>query len=133
MALVSALCVSAVDSFFLEKQRYPGTVDAELKADEDALWDHMQRVASTVTSPATNGDDGMMQVEGEEPQQRAGVKREHAVEMTRYGAAEIHNIAAILGGIGAQEAVKVLTQQYVPLNHTLVYNGIASIGAVYQL
>lgn len=32
-----------------------------------------------------------------------------------------------------QEAVKVLTQQYVPLNNTFVYNGVASTGGSYQL
>lgn len=32
-----------------------------------------------------------------------------------------------------QEAVKVLTQQYVPLNNTFVYNGIASTGGSYHL
>jgi NEDD8-activating enzyme E1 regulatory subunit len=51
----------------------------------------------------------------------------------RYGAAELHNIAAILGGIGSQEAVKVLTQQYVPLTNTFVYNGVASVGGSYCL
>jgi hypothetical protein len=35
------------------------------------------------------------------------VTREHAVELVRYAAGEIHNIAAIMGGIGSQEAVKV--------------------------
>jgi amyloid beta precursor protein binding protein 1 len=42
-------------------------------------------------------------------------------------------VAAILGGVGSQEAVKVLTQQYVPVDHTFVYNGIASVGARYAL
>lgn len=32
-----------------------------------------------------------------------------------------------------QEAVKVLTQQYVPLNNTFVYNGLASVGGSYRL
>lgn len=34
---------------------------------------------------------------------------------------------------GAQEAVKVLTQQYVPLNNTFIYNGLASVGGSYRL
>ncbi|KAM3570614.1 hypothetical protein VYU27_007331 [Nannochloropsis oceanica] len=32
-----------------------------------------------------------------------------------------------------KEAVKILTQQYVPVNNTLLYNGIASVGGVYRL
>ena len=54
-----------------------------------------------------------------------------ATEMTRYGAAEVHNVAAVVGGVASQEAVKLLTQQYTPLQHTYVYNGIASTAAVY--
>ena len=57
---------------------------------------------------------------------------QYAQELVRYGNAEVHNIASIVGGVGSQEAVKLITGQYVPINHTYVYNGIASIGGVYQ-
>lgn len=55
-----------------------------------------------------------------------------AAEMTRYGAAELHPVAAVVGGVAAQEAVKVITGQYTPIDHTYVYNGIASTAAVYR-
>ena len=55
-----------------------------------------------------------------------------ATEMVRYGAAQVHNVAAIVGGVASQEAVKVITGQYTPMAGTYVYNGIASIGGVYQ-
>ena len=61
------------------------------------------------------------------------VTRAHAIEITRYGGCELHNISAMIGGIAAQEAVKIITHQYVPLNNTYVYNGIASCGATYDL
>jgi amyloid beta precursor protein binding protein 1 len=57
----------------------------------------------------------------------------HAQEICRYGACELHNISSIIGGIAAQEAVKILTRQYVSLNNTYIYNGITSIGATYKL
>ena len=47
---------------------------------------------------------------------------------TRYGAGELHATAALIGGIVAQEAVKLITHQYTPLNNTYVWNGIAGIG-----
>lgn len=50
---------------------------------------------------------------------------------TRYGAAELHAVASLMGGIAAQEAVKLLTHQYVPLNNTYVYVGIAGAGGVF--
>jgi len=45
-------------------------------------------------------------------------------EIARYGASEIHNVSAFIGGVAAQEVIKILTKQYVPLNNTLIYNGI---------
>lgn len=59
--------------------------------------------------------------------------KDHASEMVRYGAAELHNIAALMGGIASQEIVKLLTRQYTPLNNTYIYNGITCSGAVYEL
>ena len=37
---------------------------------------------------------------------------------------ELHGVSSYLGGIVAQEVIKVLTQQYVPIDNTLFYNGI---------
>jgi amyloid beta precursor protein binding protein 1 len=38
------------------------------------------------------------------------------------------NIAAVVGGIAAQEAVKLITKQYEPLDHTYFFNGISATG-----
>jgi NEDD8-activating enzyme E1 regulatory subunit len=57
---------------------------------------------------------------------------DYATEMTRYGNAEIHNVASVIGGVASQEAVKIITGQYVPIDNTYIYNGIASIGGVYR-
>nr|CDS33444.1 NEDD8 activating enzyme E1 regulatory subunit [Hymenolepis microstoma] len=45
-------------------------------------------------------------------------------EMCRFGGGEIHSIAAFMGGIAAQEVVKLVTHQFVPICHPLIYNGI---------
>lgn len=54
-------------------------------------------------------------------------------EFTRYANAEIHNIASVVGGVASQEAVKIITGQYIPLDNTYVFNGIASTAGVYRL
>ena len=46
----------------------------------------------------------------------------------RYGAGELHAVAALVGAIVAQEAVKLLTHQYLPLNNTYVWVGVAGVG-----
>ena len=42
----------------------------------------------------------------------------------RYGASELHSIAAFMGGMLAQETIKIITGQFVPFNNTLIYNGM---------
>jgi len=61
------------------------------------------------------------------------VSASHAKEMVRFAGCEPHAIAALVGGIASQEAVKLITGQYIPLNNTFVYNGIAGVGAQYRL
>jgi len=41
--------------------------------------------------------------------------------------------AAFVGAIAAQEAVKLLTRQYIPLDNCYVYNGISGVGATFKL
>ncbi|KAB8342774.1 hypothetical protein FH972_022372 [Carpinus fangiana] len=39
-------------------------------------------------------------------------------ELIRAGGGEMHNVAAVTGGMLAQEAIKVITKQYVPVDNT---------------
>lgn len=54
-------------------------------------------------------------------------------ELARAGGAELHNISALTGGMVAQEVIKVLTKQYVPVDNTCVFDGITSKTAVFNL
>ncbi|KAK9367806.1 hypothetical protein V1509DRAFT_625390 [Lipomyces kononenkoae] len=54
-------------------------------------------------------------------------------EFVRAGGAELHNIASLLGGFGAQEVVKLITRQYVPMTNTVVFDGIQSKSSVWEL
>lgn len=54
-------------------------------------------------------------------------------ELGRAHGAELHNISALTGGIVAQEVIKVITKQYVPIDNTCVFDGIASKAAVFRL
>ncbi|KAI8806865.1 hypothetical protein BJ742DRAFT_773638 [Cladochytrium replicatum] len=57
---------------------------------------------------------------------------DHIHEMVRAGASELHSIAAIMGGIASQEIIKVITKQYVPLDNTVICNGVKSTSAVFK-
>lgn len=54
-------------------------------------------------------------------------------EICRYGGAELHSISSILGGCAAHEIIKLITQQYKPLNNTFIYDAITSNSATYLL
>jgi amyloid beta precursor protein binding protein 1 len=38
----------------------------------------------------------------------------------------MHNIASFMGGVASQECLKVITSQYLPLNNTLIFDGLKS-------
>ena len=54
-----------------------------------------------------------------------GISDDYVGEVVRFGAGELHVVAAIVGGIAAQEAIKLLTCQFLPLKGTLIYNGMS--------
>ena len=56
-----------------------------------------------------------------------------AKEVRRAGAGELHNTSALAGGFVAQEALKVITKQYVPLDNTFVFDGVKCHGEMFRL
>ncbi|KAH0844321.1 hypothetical protein AYO21_00795 [Fonsecaea monophora] len=54
-------------------------------------------------------------------------------EVERAEGGELHNISSIAGGMVAQEAIKLLTRQYVPVDGTCVFDGIKSKSAVFKI
>ncbi|KAK4935845.1 hypothetical protein LTR10_023156 [Elasticomyces elasticus] len=54
-------------------------------------------------------------------------------EVERVSGGELHNISSVLGGMVAQEAIKLLTRQYVPVDGTCVFDGIRSKSGVFKI
>lgn len=48
-------------------------------------------------------------------------------EMLRSEGVELGNTTALMGGIGGQEAIKLITKQYIPLDNVLVFDGLRSV------
>lgn len=46
------------------------------------------------------------------------------------GGGELHNVSALVGGMVAQEVIKVVTRQYIPVDNTCVFDGIGSKSGV---
>lgn len=54
-------------------------------------------------------------------------------EIRRTEAGELHNTSALVGGLVSQEALKVITRQYVPLDNTCIFDGVHSRTEMYRL
>lgn len=54
-------------------------------------------------------------------------------EVDRVGGRELHNVSSLTGGMVAQEAIKILTRQYVPVDNTCVFDGIKGSTLVLKL
>ena len=98
----------AAELFREDKGYYPGWTDATYQADLKGVVPYMQSVLKI----AGLKDDYLD-------------KEKHAMEIVRYGASEILAVAAFVGGIVAQEATKIITHQFQPLENTLLYNGLS--------
>jgi amyloid beta precursor protein binding protein 1 len=54
-------------------------------------------------------------------------------ELLRAQGGELHNISALTGGMVAQEMIKVITKQYIPIDNTCIFDGISSRCQVLRL
>jgi amyloid beta precursor protein binding protein 1 len=135
----------ACQDFFVQHGRYPGTFNDDEDDEEESLANDaalLQQCLVDVVAAYRLTDNELIQStllahdvvvpESEDDTGRGGGYSKYAVELTRYGNAELHTIASVVGGVASQEAVKIVTGQYVPIRGTYIYNGIASMGAVYQ-
>ncbi|KAL9188401.1 hypothetical protein ACHAXT_006779 [Thalassiosira profunda] len=120
------IALRACDAFYDRHQHYPGKHDQELALEADA-----NEVHKCIVDLATKmglAENDFVKEHLLDPAKGKDVAR----EVVRYDEAEIHNIAAVVGGVASQEAVKLITGQYVPFDDTYVYNGIASTAGVYR-
>ena len=93
-----------------------GAVPEAVQAAADAL----------LASLATEG----VEFDAEDAKARVG---QALKEVARSGPVELHNIASLTGGLVAQEAIKVITKQYVPADNTVVFDGVSSRTGTFRL
>jgi amyloid beta precursor protein binding protein 1 len=117
--------IRACHVFYDKYGRYPGTIETVTAgAYQEDVAPLQECILEVVTNMKLNGNELVQQT-------LLGKDQKYAQEMVRCANAELHCVASVVGGVASQEAVKIITGQYVPLNNTYVYNGIASTGAVY--
>merc|ERR1712224_751119 len=96
------------------KGRYPGTVDSALDDDLQVLTKIGCDLASEygINTPIDTRVFGAY---------------------VRYGNQEMHNLAALVGGIASQIALKLCLSQFIPVNNTIIVNGIHMSVGTYKL
>lgn len=93
---------------------------ADTSKDESALLDLAKKIAVTRFGLAEDGDEWE--------------KIEESVkELVRSGDASLPPTTALMGGVVAQEAIKLITKQYIPADNTVVYDGIQQAIGVFRL
>jgi len=107
----------AADAFHARYNRWPGTMDDDIESDVPLL----KQCVGQLLSEYRQGGATLT------------IRDDLVFEMCRYGAAELHTVAAIVGGVASQEVLKLVTGQYVPLNNTYIYNGLNGTGVVAEL
>ena len=120
--LVWYLAFRACQLFYQDHRRYPGVDNNDWEKEDVPL---LQQCISKVVEHYRLQDNDLI---GEVL--AADEDKKVAHEMARYANAEIHTVASVVGGVASQEAVKVITGQYIPVDNTYMYNGIASVGSV---
>ncbi|CAD5226736.1 unnamed protein product [Bursaphelenchus xylophilus] len=113
--------LKARDRFTWSKNRAPGTNGVPIQLDSLDLADRVKNIFEETEDPEL--------IE----KQNEIIPQKMIKEICRYGTSELNVVSSILGGIVAQEAIKLCTQQYVPVDNTLVYDAHRQISVSIRL
>ncbi|KAK3579197.1 hypothetical protein CHS0354_022737 [Potamilus streckersoni] len=104
----------AVDRFYEEYNAYPGWYNDQVETDVSKLKACLTKLLQ---------DWGLS----------LKIKDDYIHEICRSGAAELHTVSAFIGGVAAQEIIKVITRQFVPFNNTYIYNAMKQTSITLEL
>lgn len=112
------------ESFYEKFNRYPGEFPLSSTDDIDSDQRQLEKdfnELKLIGKQLLNSD-----------KQQGPIRENILQELCRYGASELHSISAFIGGCCAQETIKLITHQYVPIDHILVYNAIRQSTNVFK-
>lgn len=107
------LSLKSMDLFFSTYGRLPGCQDDQVETDLSKLKECVKQIVGKVSNRLKTLDQCLY-------------------ELCRYGGAEIHATSAFLGGCIGQEVIKIITNQYTPVNDTLVYNAMTASARAFK-
>ena len=133
-AEIEAFCKNASHVKVLSGSRLPQLNFADPKAAKrlkDGLEEDFSLMPVLVALESTRlRGTGVTDNLSEEAQERLDAAR---AEVMRGGGGELHSVSSLLGGMAAQEAIKLITRQYVPVDNLCIYDGVQSKMEVLKL
>ena len=133
------LCFLALDAYLVTGATLPSlpasSSSQDIAAAETAhrkfTW-HMTQYTDTLVETVKKAAEarGIGEVDTRVGEEKIGLVIR---EMARAGGAELHNISALTGGMVAQEVIKVVTRQYVPVEGVCVLDGVVSRVGVFDV
>lgn len=105
----------AAQAFYAGRSRWPGFSDSEVESDVSMLKQCVTEVTKELNLSSTPMLEDLVS------------------EFCRWGGAEMHSIGSVMGGIASQEAIKAVTNQYIPLNNTFIFNGASGTTSALEL
>jgi len=108
------ILLRAAEKFYAQHNRYPG----EIKEYAEDYYDLKKHTDAYLKEIKMESDR---------------VSDEHIFELCRFGNAQLHTIGAFIGGVAAQETIKLITKKWAPMNNTFIYNGIKSSSATFEI
>ena len=102
------MILRGVDRFKTEYRNLPGLLDVE--SDIGRLKKSVEKILNDYSIPVNN----------------VAIKDDYIHEICRYGGAELHAMAAFIGGCASQEVIKILTKQYIPVDNLFIFNTMNS-------
>lgn len=110
-----------------ELPKVPGSGPGDFEADTEKMTGIAHKIVDSLIKEA-----GTFIEDPEYSEVKENVGK-FCMELVRAGGGELHNIASLTGGLVAQEVIKVITRQYIPVDNTCLFDGVASRSQVLRV
>ena len=112
--------------------------DVEFESEQFALSPSLLPIYlalnATSHAPSASSSDILATISKSVPDAASSTRiTQVAEEVARARGGELHNISALTGGMISQEVIKIITKQYIPIDNTCIFDGIASRTQVLRL
>jgi len=109
--------------------RIPGSGEQDFETDVKKVTGIAGKILDDMLADA----DSTVEESPESSEEARARMSAYCRELVRAGGGELHNVASLVGGLLAQEVIKVVTRQYIPVDNTCLLDGVGSRTQVLRL